>query len=70
MELEATWAKLESQFGPIEEVAGFHVVQIETRSFLIRAPKCGNPITVIRKSDVVEADQKVLHEIVAFCNDK
>ena len=64
--LQDVWHELEGAFGRAQTIAGFNLVQISTKSFVARAPSCGNPITVVRKRDFVEEDIRCLHRIFAF----
>jgi hypothetical protein len=62
----AIWRALEECYGPIQHLPTFGVMEIHSPSFLFRATKVGNPITVIRFRSCSHEDVARMHQIIGF----
>ena len=60
------WRVLEECYGPIHHLPTFGVMEIRNASFLFRATKVGNPITVIRNRSCSHEDVARMHQIIGF----
>ena len=60
------WQRLSDTYGTPERNVIIPMLQIDGRTLIIRAPACGNPITVIRKRKCTEADVVELHQLFGF----
>lgn len=65
-QVDPIWGRLERTLGPAREVAGFALRELQTAAYLLRAPRHGNPVTVIRSQRCSAAALERLHEALGF----
>jgi hypothetical protein len=65
-DVREVWRRLSATYGPVRELAGFGVREIQSDRLILRAAVGGNPITVIRLRGCTEAHVDALHRLVEF----
>ncbi len=60
------WAALQDRCGVARSIAGIGAIELNTDALLLRAPVCGNPITVIRTRDCRSEHVDDFHTIIGF----
>ncbi len=62
----STWIALGQTYGPVQRNDVMHTIEIRGTRLLFRATLLGNPITVFRLPDCMEADVLQFHELIGF----
>lgn len=62
----STWLALGERYGSVQRNDVMHTIEIRGTRLLFRATLLGNPITVFRLPDCMEADVVQFHELIGF----
>lgn len=62
----AAWKRLAQAYGEPVVTPGFGVVEIRTRTLLLRSTRMLNPLTVIRLRTCTSMDVEALHGVLGF----
>lgn len=66
---DAAWHAMENEFDERTEIPSPPLWEIRTEHLLIRAPRGGSPMTVIRRSGCTPSDIERLHQLIGFEGD-